>query len=76
MAVVPLALGWRAGIALAQASSPPPDRPKVRQPTQSSVQQQKACGHMGTRAGPRPTKRLREMDRRLNRTPRRVCIGC
>jgi len=61
-----------AGAALAQASS----QPKTRQPTLQSVRQQEDVRTNANMSQSAENRKLREMDRRLNRTLRSVCVGC
>jgi len=61
-----------AGAALAQASS----RSKTRQPTLQSVRQQEDVRTNANMSQSAENRKLREMDRRLNRTLRSVCVGC
>lgn len=68
-----------AGAAWAQAPGQPlsqPERTKLRQPTHSSVQQKDVPQTQADKGGSEADRKVREMDRRLNRTLRSVCIGC
>lgn len=67
-----------AGAAAAQApdQQSSPDRLKLRQPTQSSVQQQEDLQASANKSQAEADRKFREMDRRLNRTLRSVCVGC
>ena len=89
MTFISLTPGWRAGIAapvfllagavLAQApdpQAPQPDGRKPRQPTSQSVQQQDDVQRTGDKNRAEADRKVREMDRRLNRTLRSVCVGC
>ncbi|KLK93453.1 hypothetical protein AA309_09040 [Microvirga vignae] len=71
------ALLW-VGTAVAQApdQQSSPDRPKLRQPTPSSVQQQEDVQTNADKSRTEADRKMREMDRRLNRTLRSVCSGC
>ncbi|WP_114948135.1 hypothetical protein [Microvirga calopogonii] len=84
-----LHLNWRisvgaatlflAGAVWAQAPDQQPvshDRPMLRQPTPSSVQQQEDGQGAAEKRETEADKKLREMDRRLARTLRSVCSGC
>jgi hypothetical protein len=65
-----------AGAAVAQAPDQEPDRPKLRQPTPQTVQQQDDVQRTGDKNRAEADRKVREMDRRLNRTLRSVCVGC
>jgi hypothetical protein len=68
-----------AGAAWAQVPDQPsssPERPKLRQPTQSSIQQQDDVQPNAVKSREEADRKLREMDRRLNRTLRSVCGRC
>ena len=71
------ALLW-VGTAVAQAPDQKysPDRPTLRQPTLSSVQQQEGLQANADKTNSEANRKMREMDRRLNRTLRSVCSGC
>ncbi len=71
------ALLW-VGTAVAQApkQQSSPDRVKLRQPTQSSVQQREGLQAGADKSRSEADRKVREMDRRLNRTLRSVCSGC
>jgi hypothetical protein len=71
------ALLW-VGTAVAQAPDQQysPDRPTLRQPTLSSVQQQEGLQANADKTNSEANRKMREMDRRLNRTLRSVCSGC
>ena len=65
------------GAALAQApESAPPDRPILRQPASSAVEQPGGPQTTEDKMRAEADKKMREMDRRLNRTLRSVCSGC
>ena len=70
------ALLW-VGTALAQAPDQrsSPDWPTLRQPTLSSVQQEGLPADADKNRS-EADRKVREMDRRLNRTLRSVCSGC
>ncbi|MBD2748606.1 hypothetical protein IC232_18075 [Microvirga sp. BT688] len=53
-----------------------PDRSKVRQQTLSPVQQQVGLQADARKSSSDADRKVREMDRRLNRTLRSVCSGC
>jgi hypothetical protein len=66
-----------AGAAFAQAPDQPtmtPDRSAPRQPTPSSVQQ--AETREAEQQESDADRKLREMDRKMNRVMRSICIGC
>lgn len=65
-----------AGTALAQVSDQAPDRTRLRQPTPESVQQQEDMRTNADKNRMEADRKIREMDRRLNRTLRSVCVGC
>ena len=68
-----------AGAIFAQAPSvqaPQPDGRKHRQPTSQSVQQQEDPQASANKSQAAAGRRVRDMDRRLNRTLRSVCSGC
>ena len=52
--------------------STPAHPPMLRQPTLRSVQKQEIAQNNATEAD----RKLREMDRRMNRTLRSICRGC
>jgi hypothetical protein len=66
------------GTAVGQAPDQPssPERSKVRQQTLSSVQQQDGLQADAGKSRSDADRKVREMDRRLNRTLRSVCSGC
>jgi hypothetical protein len=89
MTFISLTPGWRAGIAapvfllagavLAQApdpQAPQPDGRKPRQPTSQSVQQQDVLQASADKSRLDAERKVRQMDRRLNRTLSSVCSGC
>ena len=53
-----------------------PDQPRLRQPTPQSVQQQEDLQASADKIRAETDRKMREMDRRLNRTLRSVCVGC
>jgi hypothetical protein len=53
-----------------------PDRPRLQQPTLPPVQQQEDPQAGADKNRSEVDKKVREMDRRLNRTLRSVCSGC
>jgi hypothetical protein len=68
-----------ASAAWAQAPDQQPsssDRPRLRQPTPSSIQQQDDGQTNADKSRTDADRKVREMDRRLNRTLRSVCSGC
>ena len=68
-----------AGTILAQAQgleAPQPDGRKPRQPTSQAVQQQEDPQASANKNQAVADRRVRDMDRRLNRTLRSVCSGC
>jgi hypothetical protein len=68
-----------ASAAWAQAPHQQPsssDAPKVRQPTLSSIQRQDDGQTDADKLRMETDRKVREMDRRLNRTLRSVCSGC
>jgi hypothetical protein len=68
-----------AGAAWAQVPDQPsssPERPELRQPTPSSIQQQEGVQPNTDKSREEADRKLREMDRRLNRTLRSVCSRC
>ncbi|GEO13775.1 hypothetical protein MAE02_14710 [Microvirga aerophila] len=71
------ALFW-VGTAVAQApdQQSPPNRPTLRQPTLSSVQQQEGLQAGADQSRSEADRKMREMERRLNRTLRSVCSVC
>ena len=77
IAVVIPTLLW-VGTAVAQAPDrqSSPDRPTPRQPSLSSVQQQEGLQASADKTKSQANRKMREMDRRLNRTLRSVCSGC
>ena len=85
MTFILLASGWRVGFAapafllvsaaLAQAPTQQPDMQKMRQPTPSSIQQEDQQTNADKNRS-EIDRKVREMDRRLSRTLRSVCIGC
>ena len=56
--------------------SPQPDRPKLRQPTPSSVQQPEPPMEVQSRGNSDIDRKLREADRKLSRVMRSICNGC
>jgi len=73
---VPALLWVGAAVAQAPDLQSAPDRPKLRQPTSSSVQQQESLPADADKNRSEADRKVREMDRRLNRTLRSVCSGC
>lgn len=69
------ALLW-VGAVVAQAPDRAPDRPKLRQPTTQSVQEEDGPQANTDKSRATAEKKVREMDRRLNRALRSVCVGC
>jgi len=71
------ALLW-VGTAMAQApdQQSSSDRSTLRQPTLSSAQQQEGLQASADRSRSGADRKMREMDRRLNRTLSSVCSGC
>jgi hypothetical protein len=69
------ALLWAAGV-VAQAPDRASDRPKLRQSTTQSVQQEDGQQANADKSTTEADRKVREMDRRLNRTLRSVCSGC
>ena len=80
---------WRVGVAAAAlllasaASAQAPDQqpsssdaPKVRQPTLSSIERQDDGPTDADKSRTETDRKVREMDRRLNRTLHSVCSGC
>jgi hypothetical protein len=65
-----------ADVALAQAPMPQPDRAKLRQPTQSTVHQPEGSDANGDKSRGEADRKVRAMDRQLNRVLRSICIGC
>jgi hypothetical protein len=68
-----------AGAAWAQVPDQPsssPERQELRQPTPSSIQQQEGVQPNTDKSREEADRKLREMDRRLNRTLRSVCSRC
>jgi hypothetical protein len=53
-----------------------PDRPKPRQPTPSSVQQSETPQGSEGKSESEADRKMREMDRKLNRVLRSICVGC
>lgn len=53
-----------------------PDRARPRQPTPLSVQQPESPQSTAEKSKSEADRKMREMDRRLSRTLRGVCIGC
>ena len=51
-------------------------QPRLRQPTPQSVQQQEDLQASADKIRAETDRKMREMDRRLNRTLRSVCVGC
>ena len=89
MTFIPSVPGWRAGIAapvfllagavLAQApdlQAPQPDGRKPRQPTSQSIQQQDVLQADRDKSRLEAERKVRQMDRRLNRTLSSVCNRC
>lgn len=64
------------GAVQAQAPTSPPLDIKQRQPTPTSVQQLEQPQDTQDKNRTALEKKVREMDRRLNRTMRSVCVGC
>jgi hypothetical protein len=64
-----------AGAAVAQAPDQATGPTKLRQPTPQSVQQQEMPTN-ADKSRSEADRKVREMDRRLNRTLRSVCVGC
>jgi|UPI0004B3EF8C TolA-binding protein len=71
-----LLLGSAAWAQTPDQPSSAPDRTKLRQPTPSSVQQQADTQDAAEKSQTEIDRKLREMDRRLDRTLRSVCSGC
>lgn len=69
------ALLWAGGV-VAQAPDRAPDRPKESRPTTQSVQQEGGPQANSDKSRAAAERKVREMDRRLNRTLRSVCVGC
>jgi hypothetical protein len=65
-----------AGAVLAQAPEQTPDRSRARQPTPQPVQQEDGVQTNQDKSETAADRKFREMDRRLNRTLRSVCVGC
>ena len=67
-----------AGAAMAQAPDQrsSPNSSKLQQPTSSSVQQQESPQADADKNGTEIDRKIRELDRRLNRIMRSVCSGC
>jgi hypothetical protein len=67
-----------ASAAWAQApdQQPSSSEAKVRQPTLSSIQRQDNGQTNTDKSRAEANRKVREMDRRLNRTLRSVCSGC
>jgi hypothetical protein len=61
---------------MAQAPDQTPDRPQLRQPTTQSPQHQDGQQATADKSRSTAERKVREMDRRLNRTLRSVCVGC
>ncbi|MBB3018766.1 hypothetical protein FHR70_001820 [Microvirga lupini] len=75
--VAPLvaALLWAGGV-LAQVPDQAPDRAKHRQSTPQSVERKENEQTNVDAVQAAADRKFREMDRRLNRTLRSVCVGC
>jgi hypothetical protein len=69
------ALLWAVGV-VAQVPDRASDRPKLRQPTTQSIQQEDGPQANSDKSRAAAERKVREMDRRLNRTLRSVCVGC
>jgi len=64
------------GAVLAQVSAQETEKAKLRQLSSPSAQQQENIQTTADRGRADADKRFREMDRKLNRTMRSVCVGC
>ena len=73
---VPVLLWAGATVAQAPDQQSSFDRSTLRQPTLSSVQQQEGLQADADKTKSEANRKMREMDRRLNRTLRSVCSGC
>jgi hypothetical protein len=58
------------------AQTPQPERAKLRQPAQSTVQQLEGSEAIATKSREVADRKTREIDRRLSRVLRSICIGC
>jgi hypothetical protein len=76
LAMIVLLLGGAAWAQAPNRETLSPDMPKLRQPSPSSVQQQEDAQATRDKGREDDDSRIREMDRRLNRTLRSVCSGC
>ena len=72
LAISTLVLVGAAQAQPADRGATPVDPPMLRQPTLRSVQKQEVAQNDATAAD----RKLREMDRRMNRTLRSICRGC
>lgn len=65
-----------AGAVLAQASAQQSEKGNLRHLPSPSAQQQESLQTASDRSRADADRRFREMDRRLGRTMRSVCVGC
>lgn len=86
MAYMPFSSGWRvdiaistfflAGVILAQDPSSQLGLTKRRQPIPSAMQKQESQQMDADRSRAEADRKVREWDRRMNRTLRSICNGC
>ena len=76
VATIALLLGSGAWAQAPDQEPSPPSQPRLRQPTPQSVQQQEDLQASADKIRAETDRKMREMDRRLNRTLRSVCVGC
>lgn len=75
-AVIAASFSLMSGIALAQAQDAQSSPLKPRQPTRMSVEKLEEQQAAQDKSKSQLDRKVREMDRRLNRTMRSVCVGC